>query len=92
MRNHQSRPTGYEQFLEVNAISFQTHRRGRRRERGHGRGRNSRYHGSYHNNSSNFRKRKASLHHQKWSNIEVKQENEKCLQDKPPKNHKNNLL
>ena len=27
--------------------------------------------------------------HQKWSNIEAKQENGKCLQDKPPKNHEN---
>ena len=33
---------------------------------------------------------KASLHHQKWNNTEVKQENGKCLQDKPPKNHENN--
>ena len=30
------------------------------------------------------------MHHQKWNNIEVKQENGKCLQDKPPKNHENN--
>ena len=36
-----------------------------------------------------LRKRKASLHHQKWNNIEVKQENGKCFQDKPPKNHEN---
>ena len=33
---------------------------------------------------------KASLHHQKWNNTEVKQENGKRLQDKPPKNHENN--
>ena len=33
---------------------------------------------------------KASLHHQKWNNTETKQENGKCLQYKPPKNHKNN--
>ena len=32
---------------------------------------------------------KALLHHQKWNNIEVKQENGKCLQDKPPKNYEN---
>ena len=32
---------------------------------------------------------KASLHHQKWNDIEVKQENRQCLQDKPPKNHEN---
>ena len=30
------------------------------------------------------------MHHQKWNNTEVKQENEKCLQDKPPQNHENN--
>ena len=30
------------------------------------------------------------MHHHKWNNIEVKQENEKYLQDKPPKNHENN--
>ena len=38
---------------------------------------------------------KASLHHQKWNNMkwnntEAKQENGKCLQDKPSKNHENN--
>ena len=33
---------------------------------------------------------KVSLHYQKLNNIEVKQENEKCLQDKPPKNYENN--
>ena len=33
---------------------------------------------------------KASLHHQKWNNIETIQENGKRLQDKPPKNHENN--
>ena len=32
---------------------------------------------------------KASLHHQKWNNTKVKQENGKYLQDKPPKNHEN---
>ena len=37
-----------------------------------------------------LKKRKASLYHQKWNNTEVKQENGKCLQDKPPKNHENN--
>ena len=37
-----------------------------------------------------LKKRKASLHHQKWNNTEAKQENGKCLQDKPPKNHENN--
>ena len=29
------------------------------------------------------------MHHRKWNNTEVKQENEKCLQDKPLKNHEN---
>ena len=29
------------------------------------------------------------MHHQKWNNTKVKQENGKCLQDKPPKNHEN---
>ena len=33
---------------------------------------------------------KTSLHHEKWNNTEAKQENEKCLQDKPHKNHENN--
>ena len=33
---------------------------------------------------------KVSLHHQKWNNTEAKQENEKCLQYKPLKNHENN--
>ena len=49
MRNHQSRPTGFEPFPEVNAISSQT--RGRGRWRGRGCGRNSQYHGSYDINS-----------------------------------------
>ena len=79
MRNHQSHPTGFEPFLEVNVISSQT----RGRERGRGRGRscgiNPRYHGSYSNNSSNSQKMKVSLHHQKWNNTEAKQENGKCL-------------
>ena len=39
-----------------------------------------------------LRKKKVSLHHQKWNNMkwnntEAKQENGKRLQDKPPKNH-----
>ena len=29
------------------------------------------------------------MHHQKWNNTQVKQENGKCLQDKSPKNHEN---
>ena len=37
-----------------------------------------------------LRKKKVSLHHQIWNNIEAKQENGKCLQDKPSKNHENN--
>ena len=65
MRNHQSRPTRFESFPEMNAISFQNH--GRRRGRGHGcgHGRNPRYHGSYINNLPNYQKMKALLHHQK---------------------------
>ena len=55
MRNHMSRPTGFEPFPEVNAISSQNRERGLRRGRGRGRGcgGNPRYHGSYSNNSSN---------------------------------------
>ena len=86
MRNHQSHLTGSKPFLEMNAISSQTRGHGR----GRGRGRNPRYHGSYSNNSSNSHKRKVSLHYQMWNNTEAKQENGKCLQDKPPKNHENN--
>ena len=33
---------------------------------------------------------KTSLHHQKWNNTKAKQENGKCLQYQPFKNHKNN--
>ena len=47
------------------------------------------FHGSYINNLPNSQKMKALLHYQRWNNIEVKQENGKCLQDKPPKNHEN---
>ena len=75
MKNHQSRPTGSEAFLEVNAISSQNHRRrrgrGRGRDRGRSRGRNSRQY----NNSSSYQKRKAPFHHQKWNNNELRQEN-----------------
>ena len=53
MRNHLSRPTGFEPFPEVNAISSQNRECGRKRGRGRGRGGNPRYHGSYSNNSSN---------------------------------------
>ena len=70
IRNHQSRPTRSESFPEVNTISSQI--RGCGQRRGHGRGRNPRYHGSYGNNSSNSQKMKASLHHHKWNNIEAK--------------------
>ena len=90
MKNHQSHPTRFESFPNVNAISSQT--RGRGWERDCGGERNPWYRGSYSNNSQ---KMKASLHHQKWNNtkwnnIEAKQENGKRLQDKPPKNHENN--
>ena len=76
MRNHQSRPTGFEPFPEVNAISSQTRGRGRWRDRGCGR--NPQYHGSY---SNNFQRMKVSLHHKKWNNTETKQENGKRLQN-----------
>ena len=39
MKNHQSRSTGTEPFLEVNVISSQTNGRGRSHGRGRGRGR-----------------------------------------------------
>ena len=71
MKNHQSRPTGSEAFLEVNAISSQNYGHGRGRGRGRSRGRNSR---QYHNSSS-YQKRKAPFHHQKWNNNELRQEN-----------------
>ena len=88
MRNHQPRwPTRSKSFPEMNAILSQT--RERWQGRGCGHGRNPWYHGSYSNNSPNSQKMKALLHHQKWNNIEVKQENGKCLQDRPPKNHEN---
>ena len=80
MRNHQSHPTRSEPFPEVNAILSQTRGRGQGRGWGHGHGyghgRNPRYHGSYGNNSSNSQKKKKKtlLHHQKWNNIEAKQE------------------
>ena len=71
MKNHQSHPTGSEAFPEVNAISSQNHGRGRGRGRGRSRGQNSRQY----NNSSSYQKRKASFHHQKWNNNELRQEN-----------------
>ena len=48
MKNNQSRPIGTEPFPKVNAISSQTNERGR----SHGRGRNSRYHGTHGDNST----------------------------------------
>ena len=72
----------------MNVISSQT--RGRGQGQGCGRGRNPQYHDFYDSNSSNSHKNKASLHHQKSSNTEAKQENGKCIQDKPSKNHENN--
>ena len=74
----------------MNAISSQTRGRGQGRGNDRGCGKNPQYNGYYGNNSSDSHKRKASLHHQKWNNTEVKQENGKCLQNKPPKNHENN--
>ena len=76
MKNHQSHLTGIEPFPKVNVISSQTNGRGcsngRGQGRGRGRGRNSRYHGIHGNHSSH--KGKTSMHHQKWNNIEVKQD------------------
>ena len=71
MKNHQSRPTGFEAFPEVNSISSQNHGRGRGRGRGRSRWQNSRQY----NNYSSYQKRKASFHHQKWNNNEPRQEN-----------------
>ena len=92
MINHQSLPFRSEPFPKVNVISFQTHGLGWEPRYGHscGCGRNSQYHGSHGSNSSNSHKKKASLHHQKWSNTKAKQENRKYKQDKPPKNYENN--
>ena len=87
-KNHQSRLTRTELFLEVNAISSQTNGRGHShgRGRGRGRGRNSRYHGTHGNNST--LKGKTSMHHQKWNNTEAKQD-EKHAQNTPSKSHEN---
>ena len=87
MRNHHSRPTGSKQFPEVNVISSQTRGRGQRRGRDRGRGRNFRYHDS---NYSNSQKMKTLWNHYKWNNTEVKQENEKYIQNIHSKAHTNN--
>ena len=79
MKNHQSRPNGFEAFPEVNAISSQNHGRGRGRGRGRSRGRNSRQY----NNSSSYQKRKAPFHHQKSNNNELRQENGESTKKKP---------
>ena len=78
MKNHQSRSTGSKAFPEVNAISSQNYGRGRGRGRGRSRGRNSRQY----NNSSSHQKRKASFHHQKWNNNELRQENGESVKKK----------
>ena len=72
MKNHQSRPSRFESFSEVNAISSQTRGRGQKRECDRGRGKNPQYNDFYGNNSSNSQKMKVSLHHQKWNNTETK--------------------
>lgn len=51
IRDYQSHPTGYESFLEINAISSQT--RGHGQENGHGRERNSQCHSAHGSHSSN---------------------------------------
>ena len=89
-KNHQSRPTRTEPFLEMNVISSQTNERGRShgcgRGHGRGRGRNSRYHGTHGNNSTN--KGKTSMHHQKWNNIEAMQDEKHALTDPLPSDRK----
>ena len=86
MKNHQSRPTGSEYFLEVNVISSQTHGRGCGRCRGRGRGhrQNSR---KYNNHPSNLFKRKDPFPRQKRNNGETKQENREIVHKKPFKAH-----
>ena len=51
MKNHQSHPTRFESFPEVNAISSQTRGRGQGRGNDRGYGRNPQYNGYYGNNS-----------------------------------------
>jgi hypothetical protein len=80
MKNYQSRPTGSTPFPEANGTSFH----GNKGNRGHGRGRKNykgqeeRTHNSYKRNVS---------YHQKWNHIEVKQNENKGLQNKPTKNY-----
>ena len=88
MRNHKSRPIGSKSFPEVNAISSQTRECGC--DRGHGHGRNFRYHDIHGSNNSNSQKRKTSWNHQKWNNTKVKQENGKYIQNTPSKAHEIN--
>ena len=94
MRNHQFHPTGFEPFLEVNVTLSQTCGHGPGRGRGHGcgrgNGRNFRYHEIHGSNSSNSKKRKTSWNHHKWNNTEVKQENEKYIQNTHSNAHENN--
>ena len=61
MKNHKSRPIGFESFPKVNAISSHKRRLGRRCGHDRGCGKNSQYH-FYDNNPSNSQKMKASFH------------------------------
>ena len=58
IRNHQSRPTRFEPFFKVNAISSQNLGCGWGRGHSHGHGRNPQHYGSYGSNSSNSQKKK----------------------------------
>ena len=77
MKNHQSRPIGFEPFPEANVISSQTH--GCKRGRCRGRGQNSQH---YNNHPLNPFKRKDPFPHQKRNNGETKQENGESVHKK----------
>ena len=68
MKNHQSRPTGFESFLEVIVISPKTYGRGRGRSRGRGHGQNSRHYNNHPSNPS-----KGKTHFLARSGIMVRQ-------------------
>jgi hypothetical protein len=84
MKNHQSRPTGYTPFPEVNGTLFHGNKgnRGcghrRRRGRKNYRGQGKRTHNSYKINAP---------YHQKWNHTEAKQNENKSLQNKLTKNY-----
>jgi hypothetical protein len=80
MKNHQSRPTGSQPFPEANGTSFHGNKgnHGRGRGRKNYRGQGERTHNSYKRNNS---------YHQKWNHTEVKQNENKDLQNKPTKKY-----